>query len=90
MPSPHRRVKRYLSALTPDEALFLATGAGRPFMSEADARAAWERFRDHVTDEVTSRHPQLVPWASIHFDGAEGHSSPYCHLGDPRCHRSAA
>ena len=49
-------------------------------VDEAEARAAWALYGDTITAGAG-----LVPWAAIVFDGATGHSSAYCHLGDPHC-----
>lgn len=75
MPSPKRRVKRYVGGLSPDMEFALLFGHGG--LDEADMRAAWREYGAEV-----KAGPGLVPWAAIAFDGAAGHSSPYCYLGD--------
>jgi hypothetical protein len=49
-------------------------------VDKGEARAAWAEYGDTITAG-----PGLVPWAAIVFDGAPGHSSAYCNLGDPHC-----
>lgn len=83
MPSPKRRAKPYRGGLRPDELLALLHGGLGPFEDEDEAAVAWSEHREEV---ATAARPPLVPWAAIRFDGAAGHSSPYCHLGAPHCH----
>jgi hypothetical protein len=83
MPAPRRRPKPFRGLLTRAERRYLLTGHPTDYMDVRTARGAWAQHR--VSLYAESREP-LVPWAAIRFDRAAGHSSPYCHLGDPACH----
>lgn len=94
-----RRRTRERAGLTSAERRFLRSGhitvgdsdvAGFHVMDAGvwrlDVRAARAAWRASAADVWADTAPGLVPWAARVFDGAEGHSSHWCHLGDPTCH----
>ena len=94
MPSPKRRAKVYTGNLSEPERAALVHGLDipGPYPDLAAVRAAWIAHGAELSAQVRERSAgKLVPWGAVRFDGATGHSSVFCRMGDPTCAcRSAA